>query len=175
MTNPIRNQNQGEFEHYLLDLTRVERMTGGGRRFRFRAAVIVGNRKGKVGLGVGKSLDAQKAIEKAIRKAKKNLIEVPIVEGTIPYEVEAKVGPSRILLKPQAKGRGLVAGGVVRVIARLSGIEDLSSKVLGETRNKINNALATLKALSILKEWADTLEKRKVQFQDKEKEEAVSK
>lgn len=144
-------QNEEEFESKLLHLSRVERMTAGGRRLRFRAVVVVGNKKGKVGVGVAKGLDVAQAIEKALRKAKKNLIEVPIVEGTIPHEVEAKFGAARVLLKPQKKGLGLVAGGVVRTICTLCGIENISSKLLSKSRNKLNNAMATLKAFKSLK------------------------
>lgn len=146
-----RGIKKDEFDSNLLDLTRVERMTGGGRRLRFRAVVIVGDRKGRVGLGVAKGLDVAQSIEKATRLAKKNVIEVPIIEGTIPFEVEAKYGAARILIRPQRKGRGLVAGGTVRVICDLSGIEDISSKVLSKSRNKINNAKATLLAFQKLK------------------------
>ncbi len=149
--NKIDIQSKEEFESKILDLIRVARMTAGGRRFKFRAAVVVGDKKGRVGLGVAKGEDTTQAVEKATRLAKKNLISVPIVNETIPHEVKAKFGPAIVLLKPQAKGRGLVAGGVVRIICQLAGINNISSKVLGATRNKINNARATLKALSELK------------------------
>ena len=151
MTEVEEKQTEEEFESKLLHLSRVERMTAGGRRLRFRAVVVVGNKKGKVGVGVAKGLDVAQAIEKALRKAKKNLIEVPIVKGTIPHEVEAKFGAARVLLKPQKKGLGLVAGGVVRTICNLAGIESISSKLLSKSRNKLNNARATLKALQMLK------------------------
>ena len=146
-----KKERKEEFESKLLDLTRVERMTGGGRRLRFRAVVVVGNRNGKVGVGVAKGLDVVQAIEKATRVAKKNLIEVPIVDGTIPHEVEAKYGAAKILLRPQRKGRGLVAGGTVRIVCDLAGIKDISSKMLGRTKNKLNNAKAAIKALQALK------------------------
>lgn len=140
-----------EFESKLLDLARVTRVKAGGRRFRFRALVVVGNKSGKVGMGVAKGLDASQAIEKATRLAKKNLITVPIIEDTIPHEVLAKFGPAKVLLRPQKKGRGLKAGGTVRIICSLAGIKNVSSKILGRTGNKINNARATIKALSQLK------------------------
>lgn len=140
-----------EFESKLLDLARVTRVTAGGRRFRFRAVVVVGNKTGKVGVGVAKGTDVAQAVGKATRIAKKNLIEVPIIQGTIPHEVYAKFGPAKVLLKPQRKGRGLVAGGTVRVICDLVGIRNVSSKVLGRTRNKLNNARATIEALKKLK------------------------
>lgn len=140
-----------EFDSKLLDLTRVTRVTGGGKRLRFRVVVVVGNRKGKAGLGIDKGKDVSQAIEKATRRAKKNLISVAIKENTIPHEVQAKFGPSQILLKPQMKGRGLVAGGVVRTICELAGIKDISSKILSRSKNKLNNAKATIEALKKLK------------------------
>jgi len=140
-----------EFESKLLDLTRVARVAAGGRRFRFRAVVVIGNKEGKVGVGVAKGLDVAQAVEKASRLAKKNIIEVPIVEDTIPYEVYSKFGAAKVLLKPQRKGRGLVAGGTVRIVCSLAGIKNISSKVLGRTSNKLNNAMATVLALKKMK------------------------
>ena len=150
-TKEAEAQKEEEFESKLLDLNRVSHTRAGGKKLRFRALVIVGNRAGKVGVGVASGLDVAQAIEKATYQAKKNVIEIPIVDGTIPHEVEAKFGAARVLLKPQRKGRGLVAGGTVRVICQLAGIRDISSKVLGATGNKINNARATVKALRALK------------------------
>lgn len=140
-----------EFESKLLDLRRVTRVRAGGKRLRFRALIITGNGKGKVGIGVAKGVDVAQAVEKATRLSKKNLIDVPIIEDTIPHEVFAKYGPAEILLKPQRKGRGLVAGGVVRIICVLAGIKNISSKILGKTGNKINNAKAAIVALKKLK------------------------
>ena len=118
---------------------------------RFRAVIITGDKKGKVGLGIAKGGDVQLAIEKATRLSKKYLIEVPMVSETIPHEVEAKVGAARVLLRPQRKGRGLVAGGTVRVVCTLAGIKNISSKILSKTGNKISNARATIEALKKLK------------------------
>jgi small subunit ribosomal protein S5 len=146
-----RGQVKDEFESRLLDLARVTRVTGGGKRLRFRAVVAAGDRKGKIGIGIDKGRDVSQAIEKATRMAKKNIINVMIVEGTIPHQVEAKAGPARILLKPQRKGRGLVAGGSVRTICDLAGIKDISSKILSGSKNKLNNARATMEALKKLK------------------------
>ena len=139
------------FETKLLDLARVTRVTGGGKRMSFRAVVIAGDKKGKIGIGIDKGKDVSQAVEKATRRAKKNLITVVIVDGTIPHEVEAKSGPARILLKPQRKGRGLVAGGAVRTICDLAGIKNVSSKILSGSKNKLNNARATMEALKKLK------------------------
>lgn len=140
-----------EFESKLLDLARVTRVSAGGKHFRFRIVMIIGDKKGRVGVGVAKGLDVAQAIEKSIRVAKKNIITVPIVQETIPHEVYAKFGPAQILLRPQRKGRGLVCGGTVRVICTLAGIKNISAKVLGRSGNKLNNAQATVLALKKLK------------------------
>jgi len=139
------------FETNVLDLSRVTRVTKGGRQMRFRAVVVAGDKNGQVGVGVSKGLDVSQAIEKATAKAKKSLIKVPIVDGTIAYQVEAKYGPAQAVIKPQIKGRGLVAGGTIRVICSLVGIEDISSKIMSRTKNKLNNAQAVIKALKKLR------------------------
>ncbi|HDL75013.1 MAG TPA: 30S ribosomal protein S5 [bacterium] len=148
--NKRNNQEKKEFESKLLDLARVTRMTAGGRRLRFRSVIVIGDKKGKVGIGVAKGKDVAQSVEKATRLAKKNLIIVPITEETIPYEVISKFGAAKVLLRPQRKGRGLVAGGTVRVVCTLAGIKNISSKILGKTGNKLNNAKATIKALKSL-------------------------
>ena len=152
---PVRKTSSGfgkdEYETKLLDLARVTRVTGGGKRLRFRAVVIAGDKKSKVGLGVDKGRDVSQSIEKATTKAKKNIISIAVVDGTIPHQVNAKVGPAMVLLKPQSKGRGLVAGGVVRAICDLAGIKNVSSKIISGSKNKLNNARATMEALRKLK------------------------
>ncbi len=147
----INEKTKDEFESKLLDLARVTRVAAGGRRFRFRAVVVTGNKAGKVGVGVAKGSDVAQAIEKATRLSKKNLITFPIIEDTIPHEVLVKFGAAKVLLRPQKKGRGLVAGGTVRIICNLAGIKNVSSKILGRTSNKLNNARATIEALKKLK------------------------
>ncbi|MCD6233390.1 30S ribosomal protein S5 [bacterium] len=142
---------KSEYESELLDLARVTRVTAGGKQLRFRAVVVVGNKKGKVGVGVSKGTDVGKAIEKATRLAKKNIVEIPIVENGIPYVTEAKYSSSRVLIRPQSQGRGLVAGGPVRVVCRLLGLKDISAKILSKSRNKLTIARATIKALEKLK------------------------
>jgi|SRR3989344_3790271 len=139
------------FETKLLDLARVTRVTGGGKRMSFRAVVVSGDKKSKIGIGIDKGKDVSQAIEKATTRAKKNMLNVVITDGTIPHQVEAKYGPARILLKPQKKGRGLVAGGAVRTICDLAGIKNISSKILSGSKNKLNNAWATMEALRKLK------------------------
>ena len=146
-----RNAVKDDIESKLLDLARVVRVTGGGKRMSFRAVVAAGDRKGKIGIGIDKGKDVSQAIEKATRRARKNLVSVVIVNETIAHEVQAKVGPARILLKPQKKGRGLVAGGAVRTICDLAGIKNISSKILSGSKNKLNNARATIEALKKLK------------------------
>lgn len=157
----VFEKKKEEFESKLLDLARVTRVTAGGRRLRFRAAMVIGDKKGRVGFGIAKGKDVAQAVEKATRKAKKNLITVPIEGETIPHPVEAKFGAARIMLKPQRKGRGLVAGGTIRVICTLAGIKNISSKIIGRTGSKINNAKATIKALKELKHHAATSTKTK--------------
>ena len=127
-------------------------MTAGGRRLRFRTLVVAGNKNGKVGIGIAKGKDVQQAIEKANKKAQKSMVSIPIVEGgTILHEIKAKHGAAVVLLKPQTEGRGLVAGGTVRTICSLAGIENISGKIIGNTRSKLNNAKATMEALQRLK------------------------
>ena len=145
-----KKKQKDEFESKLLDLARVTRVTAGGKRLRFRAVVVVGDKAGRVGVGVAKGRDVAQAIEKATRIAKKDVILVPIEKGTITHAVEAKYNAARVLLKPQKEGRGLVSGGTVRIICELAGIKDVSSKILGKTRNKLNNARATILALQKL-------------------------
>lgn len=141
-----------EFEQKLLDVRRTARMVAGGRRFSFRAVVIVGNKKGKVGVGVAKGADVSIAVDKAVKQAKKNLINVVITEdGSILYKIEAKYSAARVMLKPAAKGRGVIAGGTVRAICNLAGIENITAKIIGRTNNKLNSARATIKALEKLK------------------------
>lgn len=139
------------FDSKLLDLSRVSHTRAGGRRLRFRAIIVSGDKAGKIGLGVASGSDVAQAVEKATAQSKKNMISVPVENGTISHEVIAKSGPARIIIKPQRKGRGLMAGGVVRLLCQLAGIKDISSKVLGTTKNKLNNARATIKAFEYLR------------------------
>ncbi|PIU99243.1 30S ribosomal protein S5 [Candidatus Wolfebacteria bacterium CG03_land_8_20_14_0_80_36_15] len=147
----IREQKKFEFKEAVLDVRRVTRVVAGGKRFRFRATVVVGNEKGKVGVGVSKGLDVAQAIAKARNQATKNLFTVPLKENTIPYDVEAKFSAARVLIRPAKSGRGLKAGGSVRAVLSLAGIKDASAKCLGGTKNKLTNALATTEALKKLK------------------------
>jgi len=146
-----KDKPKDDFTTKLLDLARVTRVTGGGKRMSFRAVVVAGDKKGKVGIGIDKGKDVSQAVEKATRRAKNDLVTVVTVNGTIAHEVMAKSGPAVILLKPQKKGRGLVAGGAVRMICDLAGIKNISSKILSGSKNKLNNARATIEALKKLK------------------------
>jgi len=135
-----------EFEEVVINIDRVARVVKGGRRFRFKALVVVGNRKNKVGVGVAKGADVQSAIAKATDVAKKHLVTIPIVNETIPHEAEIKLSGARVLIKPAAPGTGIIAGGVVRSIVGVTSIRNMLSKSLGST-NKVNIAYATVEAL----------------------------
>ena len=148
-TNPRR---KSEFERKLIDLRRVARVVAGGRRFTFRSTVVIGDRKGRVGIGIGKGSDASLALEKAERQARKNMLTITLKEnGTIPFEVRSKYGAARVLMRPAASGHGLVAGGAVRTVLDMVGIKNVSAKILSHTKNKINIARAALEALREIK------------------------
>jgi len=137
---------QSEFAENVIAIDRVARVVAGGRRFRFRALVVVGNSKGRLGVGIAKGSDVQLAIAKAVNEAKKNLIDISLTNGTIAHEITAKVSGASILLKPAAPGTGLIAGGTVRSVLEVSGVNNILSKSLGSS-NKVNVAYATIKAL----------------------------
>src|SRR5690606_28255982 len=135
-----------QFEELVISIDRVARVVKGGRRFRFKALVVVGDRKNKVGVGVAKGADVQTAVAKATDVAKKSMITIPISGDTIPHDAEVKVSGARVLLMPAAPGTGIIAGGVVRSVIGVTGIKNLLSKSLGST-NKVNIAYATIDAL----------------------------
>lgn len=140
-------EERKEFDQYILDLARVTRVTEGGKHLSFRACVILGDRRGRVGYGVAKGKDVQFAVEKAGRQAKKNIITVPIIKETVPHPVLAKFKAARVILKPAPVGSGIIAGGAVRVVLDLAGIPNVSAKILSKTKNKIVIVKATLEAL----------------------------
>ena len=146
----LNKNSREEFESRLVDLRRVTRVTAGGKQLSFRACIVVGDRKGKVGEGVEKGPDVAIAIEKATRAAKKNLIKIFIKNGTVPYQIKEKYSAAEVLLKPAPKGAGVKAGGPVRIVLELAGIENVVSKMLG-SKNKISNVRATINALERLK------------------------
>ncbi len=144
-------KKQSEFKEKVIDLRRVTRVVAGGKRFRFRATVIIGDEKGRVGAGIAKGVDVAQSVEKAKVNAKKRLMRVPLKDRTIPYEVEAKFSAARVMVKPARKGHGLKAGGAVRAVLLLVGVRDATAKCLGGTKNKLTNAMATMEALKKLK------------------------
>lgn len=152
---PQAPREEKQFEEMVINIDRVARVVKGGRRFRFKALVVVGDKKNKIGVGVSKGQDVQTAIAKATDVAKKNMITIPVTNMTIPHDVELKLSGARVLLKPAAPGTGIIAGGVVRTIIGVTGIKNLLSKSLGST-NKVNIAYATIEALKSLvpaEEW----------------------
>ena len=143
---PEMPKEEKEFDERVVHIDRVARVVKGGRRFRFRALVVIGDHKNRVGIGTAKGADVTAAVQKAVDVAKKNVVVIPVYKDTIPHEAEAKVSGARILLKPASAGTGLIAGGVVRVVLEVGGIKNALSKSLGSA-NKINTAYATLAAL----------------------------
>lgn len=157
--NPRRERRGGrreervrsEFEQKIISIRRVTRVMAGGRRFSFSVAIVIGNKKGKVGVGIGKAGDTQLAIEKAVRNARKNLIEIPLNKHQhIPHDVHTKLSSSEVMIMP-APGRGLVAGSSVRTVLELGGVKDVTAKIFSRSKNKLNNARAAIAALKQLK------------------------
>ncbi len=144
-----RVEEPKQFEEVVINIDRVARVVKGGRRFRFKALVVVGDRKAKVGVGVAKGADVQTAVSKATDVAKKNMITIPVINETIPHDAEVKLSGARVLIKPAAPGTGIIAGGVVRQVIGVTGIRNMLSKSLGST-NKVNIAYATIEALKTL-------------------------
>lgn len=151
------NRQPSEFEENIIQVNRVSKKTKGGNKIGFSVLAVVGDRKGRVGVGLGKAPDVAAAIRKGVSVAKKHLITVPIVKGTIPFGLYIKLGAARIMLKPAPTGSGVIAGGAVRSVVSAAGIHNISSKVLG-TGNQISNVYATIEAL---KRIAKMQEKRK--------------
>lgn len=149
--NNRRDGEKSEYDQFILDIARVTRVTQGGKHLSFRTCVILGDRHGKVGFGVAKGKDVQIGVEKAVNQAKKHMIKVPIVKETIPHPVIRKYKAASILLKPAPKGSGIIAGGATRVVLELAGIPNVSSKILGKTKNKIAVVKATFEALQSFK------------------------
>jgi len=140
-----------EFDQKIVSIRRVTRVMAGGRRFSFSVSMVIGDKKGKVGVGIGKAGDTQLAIEKAVRDAKKNMLQVPMdAEGRIPHDVHVKYASSEVMIMP-APGRGLVAGSSVRTVLELAGVKDVTAKIFSRSKNKLNNARAAVEALKELK------------------------
>jgi len=140
------DQGPKEFEETVVQINRISKKTKGGNQIRFSALIVVGDRKGKVGVGLAKAHDVRNAIRKAIEAAKRKLIVIPLVGTTIPYSVREKFSAAVVLLKPAPPGSGIIAGGPMRVVLEAAGVRDAVGKILG-TKNKISNVYATLKAL----------------------------
>ncbi len=173
----FKDRPQSEFEQRIVDLARVTRVMAGGKRLRFRACVAIGDRKGRVGWAVAKGADVAIAVNKGVNKAKKNLIKIRLIKGTIPHKVEAKFKAAKIMLKPAVEGTGIIAGGAVRQVLELAGVPNIYGKILGGTNNKISNIQATFKALESLKYSAEEEikeENNKTVKADKPQEESSS-
>lgn len=145
-----KDAGREEFEQRILDIARVTRVMAGGKRMNFRACVGIGDKKGRVAVGLGKGADVTLAVNKAVNRAKKDMITVPMVNDTIPHAIIESQGAAKIMFKPARKGKGVIAGGVIRVLLDLAGVKNATSKILG-TNNKINNARCTIEALRKLK------------------------
>lgn len=140
-----------EFDQKIISIRRVTRVASGGRRFSFSVSLVAGNRKGQVGVGIGKASDTSLAIDKALKNAKKHLLKVALTKGmTIPHEVEAKYCGSRVVIMP-ARGKGIVAGSSVRSVIELAGMNDVTAKILSRSKNPLNNARVAIKALSMIR------------------------
>lgn len=150
------SEGRSEFSEHVVAINRVSKKTTGGNKIGFSALVVVGDRKGRVGVGLGKAPDVSSAIRKSIVIAKKHMVSVPMSSsGTIPFRVDVKLGAARIMLKPAPPGSGIIAGGAVRNVVAAAGIQNISSKVLG-TRNKISNVYATIEALRKLSQLKES-------------------
>lgn len=166
-------KKEKEFAERVIRVNRITRVVKGGRRLRFRATVAIGDHKGRIGLGVAKANEVADAVAKAVAQAKKNLINVPIVNDTIPHEIIGKFNAASILMKPAAQGTGVIAGGAVRDILEISGIKNIVSKTIGTT-NKINCAKATIVGLSQLRSKEDIAAARGITLGKDKKSQSVT-
>ncbi|MFC1686377.1 30S ribosomal protein S5 [Patescibacteria group bacterium] len=165
----FRKKEPKEFFEEVAQIDRVTRVVKGGRRFRFRAVVVIGDRKGRVGFGVRKGNDVSEAIKSATNKAKKNIFKVTLTDFSIPHQVEGKFKGSDVLLKPAPEGRGIIAGGGVRVVMDVLGVKNVSAKIFGST-NKLNSIQATLVALKQLRSREEILRARGKEIKEKPEE-----
>ncbi len=157
-----------DMEQRILEVARVTRVMAGGKRMNFRACVAIGDKKGNVGVGLGKGADVTMAVNKAVNRAKKTMVNVPMVNETIPHEVRLKMGAAKQLFKPAKKGRGVIAGGVSRIILELAGVKNVTSKALG-SNNKVNNARCTIEALRQLRRSEVKAENKREEVSEEKK------
>jgi len=161
-----RQQNQegerqrDEFDQKVVEVKRVTRVVAGGKRMRFRALIVIGDHKGKVGMGLKKGADVSESVNKAVNAAKKNMITLPLVNETIPHEMNMKYKSSSLLLKPAKPGTGVIAGGAVRQVFELAGVKNVVSKMLG-SNNKVNNIKAVFEAFKKMKSKETLAQRRK--------------
>lgn len=161
-----KRESGDEFDQRIIDIARVTRVMAGGKRMRFRACVAIGDKKGRVAVGLSKGADVTIAVTKAVNDAKKKFIEISIVNDTIPHEIFQKYGAAKVLLRPARQGKGVIAGGAVRVVLELAGIKNITSKNLG-TNNKVNIAKCTILALDNLKKVEVRNKNKSVETKDK--------
>ena len=159
-SNNEGERDRNEFDQKVVEVKRVTRVTAGGKRMRFRALVVIGDHKGKVGVGLKKGMDVSGSVEKAVNAAKKNLITLPLVNGTIPHSLKVKYKSSRLALMPAKPGTGVIAGGAVRQVFELAGVKNVVSKMLG-SNNKVNNVKAVFEAFRQMKSKAQFAQMRK--------------
>jgi small subunit ribosomal protein S5 len=149
-SNNREEQAPREFDQKVVEVTRVTRVVAGGKRMRFRALVVIGDRKGRVGMGLKKGMDVAESVNKAVNQAKKNMITLPLVNETIPHEVTMKYKASKLMMRPAKPGSGVIAGGAVRSVMELAGVKNIVSKMMGSS-NKVNNIKAVFKAFQTMK------------------------
>ena len=160
ISNSEGERDRNEFDQKVVEVSRVTRVVAGGKRMRFRALVVIGDRKGKVGMGLKKGADVSESVNKAVNAAKKNMITLPLVNGTIPHGLNIKYKSSQLMLKPAKPGTGVIAGGAARQVFELSGVKNVVCKMLG-SNNKVNNVKAVFAAFSKMKSKETLLQLRK--------------
>ncbi|MBL8030106.1 MAG: 30S ribosomal protein S5 [Candidatus Doudnabacteria bacterium] len=153
-------RERSEFDQKTVEVKRVTRVTSGGKRMRFRALVVIGDHKGRVGMGLRKGADVSESVNKAVNAAKKNLIQLPLVNETIPHGISVKYKSSKLMLKPARPGTGVIAGGAVRQVFELAGVKNVVSKMLG-SNNKVNNIKAVFEAFQKMKSKEELAKLRK--------------
>ena len=157
---PGGERQQSEFDQKVVEVSRVTSVTGGGKRMRFRALIVIGDRKGRVGMGLRKGRDVAESVTKAVNHAKKNILVIPLVDGTIPHETKVKYKASILVMRPAKPGTGVIAGGAVRQVAEMAGIKNMMSKMFGSS-NKVNNIKAVFSGFRAMRSKEQLAQKRK--------------